>query len=128
MPFIDIGALIDILKTLKQTQQEYYLLHGYRDEFNLVFRNNRFEVPSNSAVNKLLKSIERRLNFNTNYTFHSLRHSHVSFLISQGIDIFYISKRIGHKDISVTQRVYSHLLDITSKKEANKALDALTSL
>lgn len=126
---IDINKeLVDILKTLKQTQQEYYLLHGYRDEFNLVFRNNRFEVPSNSAVNKLLKSIEGRLNFDTNYTFHSLRHSHVSFLISQGIDIFYISKRIGHKDISVTQRVYSHLLDITSKKEANKAIDALTSL
>lgn len=126
---IDVtDELLSPLKQLKIEQQEHYLHIGYRDEYNLVFRNNRREIPSNSAVNKLLKSLENRLEFSQNYTFHSLRHSHVSYLLSKGIDIFYISKRIGHKDISVTEKVYSHLLDSTSKVEAAKALQALNEL
>lgn len=120
--------LLTPLHQLKIEQQQYYLKIGYRDKYNLVFRNNRREIPSNSAVNKLLRSLESRLEFSQNYTFHSLRHSHVSYLLSKGVDIFYISKRIGHKDISVTEKVYSHLLDTASKVETSKALKALNEL
>ena len=120
--------LLNPLRHLKTEQAEHFLKIGYRDEYNLVFRNNRREIPSNSAANKLLKSLENRLNFNQSYTFHSLRHSHVSYLLSKGVDIFYISKRIGHSDVTTTEKVYSHLLDSTSKIETSKALKALNDL
>ncbi|MFT8416701.1 MAG: tyrosine-type recombinase/integrase, partial [Lacticaseibacillus paracasei] len=61
-------------------------------------------------------------------TFHGLRHSHVSYLISQGIDIYYISKRLGHSDITITMRVYGHLLDSQKRKEALKATAAMDRL
>jgi len=52
--------------------------------------------------------------------FHGLRHSHVSYLLYKGIDISYISKRVGHSNTSITLEVYSHLL-----KEKEQAQDAL---
>ena len=42
------------------------------------------------------------------FTIHGFRHSHASFLISQGIDIVSISKRLGHSNPSITLKIYSH--------------------
>jgi integrase len=42
--------------------------------------------------------------------FHSLRHSHASLLISEGVDILTISRRLGHKKIQITLDTYGHLL------------------
>lgn len=52
--------------------------------------------------------------------FHGLRHSHVSYLLYKGVDIAYISKRVGHSNTTITLEVYSHLL-----KEKEQAQDAL---
>lgn len=41
---------------------------------------------------------------------HDFRHSHATFLLSNGIPITVISKRLGHTDISMTLYVYSHLI------------------
>jgi integrase len=41
--------------------------------------------------------------------FHSLRHSHVSALISSNVDLLTISRRIGHASPVITLRVYAHL-------------------
>lgn len=41
---------------------------------------------------------------------HDFRHSHTTFLLSNGIPITVISKRLGHTDISMTLNVYSHLI------------------
>ena len=48
---------------------------------------------------------------------HMLRHTHCSYLLAKGISIYYISKRLGHKNISVTTEVYSHLLEETYKED-----------
>lgn len=42
---------------------------------------------------------------------HDLRHSHASYLIEQGVNIYKISKRLGHTSISITLDRYGHLLD-----------------
>lgn len=40
---------------------------------------------------------------------HDFRHSHASLLINLGADILYISKRLGHSNITETLNTYSHL-------------------
>lgn len=42
---------------------------------------------------------------------HDLRHSHASWLINNGVNIVAVSKRLGHKDVSVTLKTYTHLLE-----------------
>ncbi|MEG0408948.1 MAG: tyrosine-type recombinase/integrase [Bacilli bacterium] len=41
---------------------------------------------------------------------HDLRHSHATNLINAGANIVAVSKRLGHSDISMTLRVYTHLM------------------
>ncbi|PDY02378.1 integrase [Bacillus pseudomycoides] len=42
--------------------------------------------------------------------FHDLRHTHATLLLKQGVNPKIISERLGHTDISMTLRVYSHVL------------------
>ena len=42
-------------------------------------------------------------------TIHDLRHSHASNLINEGINIVAVSRRLGHSDVSMTLKVYTHL-------------------
>jgi integrase len=41
--------------------------------------------------------------------FHDLRHSHASWLIGLGEDIFVVSRRLGHDSITTTVDLYGHL-------------------
>ncbi len=43
--------------------------------------------------------------------FHDLRHSSASVLLSEGINIKVIQKRLGHKDIKTTLNLYAHVTE-----------------
>lgn len=128
---IDIPLeLVNILKQLKAEQSKRWMKIGYRDDKNLVFRNAKRQIPGDPAANKMLRTIQTECGIpeESQITFHGLRHSHVSYLISQNVDIFYISKRLGHKNILITQKVYAHLLESTVTKEVEKTNQALAQL
>jgi integrase len=42
--------------------------------------------------------------------FHALRHTHASILLSRGASLRAVATRLGHRDPSVTLRVYAHVL------------------
>ena len=50
---------------------------------------------------------------------HSIRHSHVAYLIHQGVDPLIIKERLGHKDIKMTLNTYGHLYPSQQKKIAD---------
>lgn len=43
-------------------------------------------------------------------TLHDLRHTHASWMIAAGMEIFALSRRLGHESITTTMDRYSHLL------------------
>ena len=43
-------------------------------------------------------------------TFHSLRHTHGTWLLMQGVPIKAVCERLGHADVATTLRVYAHVL------------------
>lgn len=53
--------------------------------------------------------------------FHDLRHTHASALISSGSSIKAVSRRLGHADVSITLRVYAHLMPDDDEKLACQA-------
>lgn len=56
--------------------------------------------------------------------FHSLRHTFASINIENGADIKTISEILGHSDIDVTLKIYTH----TSKKAKRKAIENFDKL
>lgn len=49
---------------------------------------------------------------------HDLRHSHVAYLIHQGVQPLIIKERLGHRDIKITLNTYGHLYPSEQKKVA----------
>lgn len=62
------------------------------------------------------------------FHFHSLRHVHVAFLISKGVDIYAISKRLGHSNVTVTLNTYSYLIDEYKAKNDDLITNKLSQL
>ena len=52
-------------------------------------------------------------------TFHGLRHEHASLLLSAGVPITAVSKRLGHASAAITSDLYSHLLDDADRRMAD---------
>lgn len=96
---------------------------------NMVFMNEFGTLPTSNALNRKLKSLLATLNIHRkNFHFHSLRHSHVALLLANGIDIYVISRRLGHADVSITANTYAYLIDEYKDKTDNQIVNALSDL
>ncbi|BBU40727.1 integrase [Aeribacillus pallidus] len=118
---------LNMLKDLKKSQNELALKTGLRNEKNLVFVNNKFELVTNNAVNKTLRALCKKVGIKP-ITCHGLRHTHASMLLYKGVNIKYVSRRLGHKDIVTTLQTYSHILDEMEQKESRQVDLAMEEL
>ncbi|MEC8832645.1 MAG: tyrosine-type recombinase/integrase, partial [Bacteroidota bacterium] len=50
-------------------------------------------------------------------TFHSARHTNAVLLLENGVDIYTVSKRLGHREIRTTQ-IYAKIIDEKMKQAA----------
>jgi integrase len=91
-------------------------------EYEYVFINQSkqpFYTHDTIAVNfiKILRKSEIK-----ERPLYNLRHTFASQLISKGADITWVSKMLGHKDITITLRVYTKFIqeddDVRLKKIA----------
>ncbi|MQA88599.1 MAG: tyrosine-type recombinase/integrase, partial [Streptosporangiales bacterium] len=56
---------------------------------------------------------------------HRLRHTYAGDLIRQGVDIYVVSRLMGHSSVRVTEKYYAHLRKETLES-AREALNSLT--
>jgi integrase len=54
---------------------------------------------------------------------HQMRHTFASLLLQRGAPITYVSRQLGHKDASITLRVYAHWLPDATNEKLVDALD-----
>jgi integrase len=45
---------------------------------------------------------------------HALRHTYASTLLSRGVRLDYVSRQLGHAQITTTERVYRHWIPDTA--------------
>ena len=57
-------------------------------------------------------------------TLHEIRHTGISYLINQNIDIKTVAERAGHKQVSTTTKIYAHVFE----KSNRKCADAIENL
>lgn len=92
----------------------------------LVFYSptSKYHVISNSAVNKQLREMMTKLDIKgKEITIHSMRHTHASVLLYQGVSFYYVSKRLGHKDIETTLNTYSHVIKEMEERDENMSAE-----
>lgn len=95
----------------------------------MVFRNVLGTIPTSNALNKCLRSIMKSAGIEKQgFHFHSLRHVHVAYLLGKGVDIYAISKRLGHSNITVTLNTYSYLIDEFKAKNDTVIIEKLAEL
>lgn len=98
----------ELLSKLK----EYDMAYDGCNEETFIFRICK-PVGAYTA-NRHLDSIAKQSKF-SKIVVHGLRHSHVSYLISKGINQYEIANRIGDK-VEMVLNIYGHLLKRTKVK------------
>ena len=62
------------------------------------------------------------------WTFHELRHTAASLMLAQGIPLKVVQEILGHRQLSLTADIYSHLYDSAREDAAARMDDLLRRL
>jgi integrase len=95
---------IEALNDLKK--QMGYDPNGYI----MQTKNKTILYPADAY--KIFQRILKRANIEQ-CGIHALRHSFVSLMINNGIPITMVSQMVGHANIGITMKIYTHLLEET---------------
>jgi len=78
-----------------------------------------FELPYISKIGRALKSWVKKAKIDKHVTFHCGRHTFAVNCLASGVDIFTVSKLLGHRDLKTTL-VYAKVIDSKLNEAVNK--------
>lgn len=87
---------------------EHIATHGLGDD-GLIFHTGGSIWPTSTLANYWHEAIDG-LGLSERHGVHQLRHHHASLLLSQGINIAAVSRRLGHSNVTTTLRSYSWVM------------------
>jgi integrase len=104
-------SVVSMLEQLQVEQEENRQFFGteYRSDLDLVFcaPNGDYLKPDSVTAKACLIAREAGLK---GVGLHTLRHTHGSQLLSAGVPLPTVSKRLGHSSTWVTANIYSHAM------------------
>lgn len=81
----------------------------------------------NSTINDILarhcKNVEVPV-----ISIHGLRHTHASLLLFAGVSIASVARRLGHSNITTTQKTYLHIIQELESKDIDIIMRSLSNL
>jgi integrase len=84
--------------------------NGASDEGWLFPTKNGNPVDAHNFIRRPWKRMLRKAGLPETTRYHDLRHGAASLLLSQGVPIPAVSTLLGHRDSSITLRVYAHMI------------------
>lgn len=117
---------IDILKKWKSKElNSRFIFNLLEEDFDLsdVKRLDTLRLSKNRTIQNSLKSVGKKLNLPFNLTIHIGRHTFAVLCLKKGLDIYQISKLLGHSSIVATEKTYAEYLPKDFKEMAQRNLD-----
>jgi integrase len=93
---------------LTETSRE--LLYGFLNNVFPLPSNKVFNLPSRMQIVYVLRDWIKTSGINKSVTFHTSRHTFATLGLTSGVDLYTVSKLLGHKTISATQ-IYAKIVD-----------------
>jgi len=114
------ASLVELLKFHRECQEHDRALFGqdYRSDLDLVFCGPAGDYLKPDSVSSMASRVARECGLGRGVSLHTLRHSHASQLLSSGVSLPTVSKRLGHTDVHTTASIYSHALPKDDLKAA----------
>lgn len=78
------------------------------------------DLPTSAWISRPLKQWVKSAGIGKNITFHCFRHTFATLQLSNGTDIYTVSKMLGHTNVKTTQ-IYAKVVD-SKKDEASRAI------
>lgn len=107
-----------------QTVMRFAELVKNLPEDNPIFINKRV---FNSTINDIIARHCEKCNIPV-ITLHGLRHTHASLLLFAGVSIASVAKRLGHSNMSTTQKVYLHIIQELENKDTDTIMRSMAGL
>lgn len=114
------------LRVKMQKTQNYVNIPLSKDALKYMRRTDRpdepiFRIsPATSVITQRLQAWADNANVNKRISYHVSRHTFATMLLTVGVDIYTVSKLLGHTNISTTQ-IYAKIID-------KKKVDAISKV
>lgn len=118
-----VDVPVQLMQKLRQHRQKcaanrLRLGPGYTDtDYVIVHPDGRPIYPE--YVSQLLTKLQKKAGL-PKCRFHDLRHLCASIMLMQGVNVKVAQEHLGHKDVSTTMNIYSHVLPSVAKEAAQK--------
>ena len=115
-------SILAPLEAHRQQQEKFRQQFGpdYRTDLDLIFANPDGSLLKPDSISASVSLLCRKLGLPKGASLHTLRHTHGSFLLVEGVDLATVSERLGHSSIRVTADIYSHALRGRDKEAAQR--------
>lgn len=116
-----------LLRDLRKWQAEEIIGKGeYYQNEGFVFAQDNGKPMHPDSVNDWLRKFNARHPELPKINPHAFRHTMATVLLSEGMDIVGVSRRLGHAKASTTVNIYAHLVDESDRTNSD-ALERLYS-
>ena len=104
------------VKEMYKNELMEYVVHeedkGARQTNFVCLKNDGLNCDYNQ-IKLLIRYLQR--NVNKQFDVHSLRHTHATMLIENGVPVKTVQERLGHENIETTLNTYVHNTDSMNK-------------
>lgn len=108
---------IEMLLGVKEFFQAQFELTGNNSNGDVFLNSSNEPFYSHDFIAKQFKSL---LDKNDKRYLYQLRHSFATMMISEGEDILWVSKMLGHKSSDITLKAYAKAYNISHDKNERK--------
>jgi integrase len=100
------------LETHRRRQDDFRRQFGvdYRVDLDLIFANADGTPLRPNSISSAVSLLFWKVGLPKGASLHSLRHSHGSHLVANGVPLPVVAERLGHASVRTTADVYAHAL------------------